>query len=657
MTKLKRFKYLFFSLILIFFSCAEENPNLVNPPSQAGTVHIRLLNLASDKQERIISIDGKNSGKTPYKSVSQAINPPLDSGFVSILTADGKEEITINKKLNFAPGITYTFIALPTHFGASKHRPVDTLLYAQTINTIPSKTLDSYIKFFNAYPDSSANYYFRFGCPNGEIKIQPQSYKNQSPNIPIRSGTVAMTLLRNDLNGENIIALYEFNFQRASQYLLVLHADDNGKEELSVIEQSDKSTSALKPAKILIDRYAHIRIINFTNSTVAINKKPDGTNLGLFEPNSISFYIDITACGTLTKDIFEIINPITQELLAVDSISLEVLQYYSLFIFDSDNPPSKKIYISEPLATFAKESNDISIRAFSAVNASYGLNISLGARFVENVTNNYSTGEIIASNLLYFKTSNINIIKSGILPITVFSSSQPTNYITSGLFQTLPGKDYILVVKADELNQFRLTLIEENDENKQIQSLTEGVFVQIVNAIPNFNSLKISTGNILQNAIMAYSVSIATILPTGSNTITLSNKSINLNLDKNQRLLLIATGEADNIEILDFINPSMGATAYDYRRRFINASRDYPAITISDDTTKPPIIEYLEYGKASSVITLNKERKVSLYFLNSANNKILFRIDDLLQVIGTNYTFIFTAKAGVDTTVIVQQEY
>lgn len=657
MTKLMRFKYLIFLSAIILFSCAEENPNLVNPPSQAGTVHIRLLNLASDKRERILSIDGKNTQKTPYKSVSQAINPPLDSGFVSILTNDGKEEIVINRKLTFARGVTYTFIALPSHFGSETQRAVDTLLYAQTSTSIPPRTLEAYIKFFNAYPDSSANYYFRLGCPNGEIKIPSQSYKNQSPNTPIRSGNVAMTLLRSDFNGENIVALYEFNFQKAAQYLLILHDDGSGKEELSIIEQSDKSTTAFKPTKILNDRNAHIRIINLSNSTVSVNKKPDNTNLGVFEPYSISSYKDISACGTLTKDIFEIINPLTQEILATDSTSLEVLQYYSILIFDSDNPQRNKIHISQPLPPISKESNDISIRVFSAFKANFGLNISLGARYVNNAPNNYLTGEILASNLLYFKSSNISILKSGVLPITVFSSSQPTNYITSGLFETSSGKDYLLIVSSNEFNQPKLTLIEEREENKQIQFLSEGVFIQIVNAIPKFNSLSISTGNILQSAVLTYSVSLATILPTGSNSISFSNKSINLDIDNNQRILLVATGDANNIEILNFINPSMGATSFDYRRRFINASKDYPTISISEDTTKPPLIDYLEYGKASPIITLNKERKVSLFFLNSANNKNLFRIDDLLQVIGTNYTFIFTAKVGVDTTVIVQQEY
>ncbi len=657
MTKLSKFKYLIYCIFFLILSCAEENPNLVNPPSQAGTVHIRLLNLASDKQERILSIDGKKTTQTPFKSVSEAINPPLDSGFVALLDNTSKEELIINRKLTFARGVTYTFIALPSHKGAEIYRSVDTMLIVQTSTTIPPKTLDAYIKFFNAYPDSTSDYYFRLGCPNGEMIIQPQSYKHQSPKTTIRSGKVAMTLLKRDFNGENVLGLYEFDFEKGAQYLLLLHDNGNGDEELSIIGQADKSNFALRPTKILNERNAYIRLINFSKSIISITKQPDDFIFDIIQPLTVSNYTDVSACGNLSKDLFIASNPINQELYSKDSISLEVLQKYSILIFDSADYPAKKLFIKKPIPAINKESNQISIQVFNAYPYESGINITVGARSSSTATTGYITGEILSANQTYFNISDIALIQSGALPITIFTSSQPSKYLSSAIIETTPGKDYLLIITSDNQGNPQITAIEENSQSTSLEFLPKGVFIQVVNSIAGFNNLLITTNKVLENATLNYAGSLATVLPVGHNAITFSNKSFSLNADHKDRILLIATGDPNNIEILNFTNPSMGATSNDYRRRIINASRDYPAISISEDTSKSHLVDYIEYGKSSPIITLNKERKVSIFFLNSLDNKVLFRIDDLLQVLGTNYTFIFTSKKGFDTTVIVQQEF
>jgi hypothetical protein len=104
----------------------------------------------------------------------------------------------------------------------------------------------------------------------------------------------------------------------------------------------------------------------------------------------------------------------------------------------------------------------------------------------------------------------------------------------------------------------------------------------------------------------------------------------------------------------------MGADESNFRRRFINLSREVKYLDIRDDikdTTKWPIVRGLEFGYFSDNLTETLERRISLFFIDQPTFYILERIDDINQPRGSNYSFIFTSRKGFDTTVIQQQEY
>ncbi len=79
-------------LVLMAWSCADENPNLVNPPPQSAFINIRFYNLAGDGMGRVLDLEGEyKTAEVPVRNISTSFNPPTDSSFLKV-RAKGIEE-------------------------------------------------------------------------------------------------------------------------------------------------------------------------------------------------------------------------------------------------------------------------------------------------------------------------------------------------------------------------------------------------------------------------------------------------------------------------------------------------------------------------------------------------------------------------------------
>jgi hypothetical protein len=646
-------------MLVMIMSCAEENPDLVNPPSQAETVTIRLFNLADDFQERQLQIDTRSTNSTLHSRVSDAITPPLDSGIVSLLKS-GNPEIKINQKMKFARNAAYTFISLPSPYGSPNYRPVDTVFYVQTVTSTDETSLDGVVKFFNAYPDSTRAYSLRYGCPNGALLAVPQAYKYQSVPIYLRYGEQAVSIVRHTYQGESLLGVYSINITALGQYVLIVHDDGSGQEKVSFINQFEKSSNAISSPTTLTDRVAYLRMMNFSASNVMVIKNPSEVIETDLSQNYVSSFKEMSACVNEYKDVITVTDPGGNTIYTQDSISFGVLNKYTIGIFDSASKPAAKMIFALPVFMAPVKSGYSRIRVMNGLYKYDAVSLTLGSR--ENTTSSkgYSSGEILARNLRYGEVSEPVDLISGNLPIyTVTDIGYPLMLSTS-IGRVESGKSYILVVRLDANQKTLLSLVEDETSNFNAVNTVEGVSIQVTHAFPGLDQATISLPGVINSASQYYASTIATVVPEGNYIMNFNGISEEIVSAIGDRINIIAYSDNDVLALFKHMAPPMGADESNFRRRFLNLSRDVKYLDVRDDikdTVRWPIVRGLEFGYFSDNLSETLERRISLFFIDQPTFYILERMDDINQPRGSNYSFIFTSRKGFDTTVIQQQEY
>jgi len=177
---------------LVFWSCIEEDPNLVNAPPQSKTVRVRLINFADDKQDRKLVLDGKvETASVPFMSCSDAVQPPADSSNPSILK-NGVEEYRSPRKIRFTKDNNYTVFAFPSMpIDTIPYKAVDTVIVVSTLSALPLREGYAYLRIINAVRDTNTTYQMRLGCPNGSM-LGAVTYTKVSVQSEVSSENVAI---------------------------------------------------------------------------------------------------------------------------------------------------------------------------------------------------------------------------------------------------------------------------------------------------------------------------------------------------------------------------------------------------------------------------------------------------------------------------------
>lgn len=658
---------IFFIIILALFlnNCTQENPLLVSPKSQVATINIRFMNLASDRLDRVFSYDNKTDlPSTPFGFSTLASNPPSDSAYLYIKKNNEIEKKSF-RKIKFSPNAHYAFIAIPSNPRDSIQRIVDSIYTLQTSVTRPINSLNSLVRLCNLNPDTLNSYSLVLGCPSGQVLAGSLPYRGLSSHLEVRSGKETFTILKNNLSGTTNLGLYEVTLEAYKDYTFIIRNEING-EVINFLEEFKIDQNSLYVPNKLNDKKARLRLVNYSSSSIDVSKSDNLTLFTSVSSSQVSDYKDVSACNLNGKDTFNI--SISNQIISSVEYSLDVNRDYTIFTYDSTskNKASKSIFV--PPYQLDRQANGKAI--IRVVNANYlqdGINLSLGARQDNsNTILKYTSGEQIASNLAYGSFSNAIALNPGPAPITIFTSAPPAQYIYSFNYDFEANKSYVVSVFNNEDGTCTTSVLEESMLNTNLSKLEEGVFIQIVNAIPNKDAV-FSLSPILDKVNLGYSSYIATVVKKGSSLAYINSKEIQIDAQGNKRLLFVASGDETNIDINEFGLPFLGSYNDSYSSRIINAAKDIPSVSIYnyDPATSTPYAQGIAYGFGSPSLSIRSEQKLAYIFVDpNDKTKVLFQTDDIKMTFGKTYSIILAGKSNGSKdvrksgyTTIILQEY
>ena len=663
-----KFKYLSILLVLILLSCAEENMDLVNPPPQSASVRVRFINLVPDLKERTLVLDGKvNIGPSNYGECTKAVQPPADSSTPSIML-NGTEEYRYSRKIRFIRNNFYTVFALPSSPKDSIQRDMDTLIIASTLAGLIKKPNTAYIRLINVYPDSNRSYAIRRGCPSGAVLASNITYRRVGGQVEIISDGSPISIIRT-LNGKSeFVDLYNLNLESGKQYAIVINKSSDGKEEIRLLDEFSESSSALM--EIVPEDYlgTQVRAINLSSSDVSFIKQADSViKDGVIQnlpPKRIGDYVDIGACVSAAKDTIAIMNG--SDTASIISTSLDVSEKYTVLTFDSANVKAHFSILSEPYRIDTK-----GYAAVRVIHAAYGLKsvtVSMAARDANDLSGiqdslGYVVGDLISDKIEYEHISEpILVLPGQNIPVTLFSSESPAHLEYTCIANFEADKKYLFIITTDNsTSKTKVFVVEDEDSNKDLQALEEGVFIQLVNLIPGIEHSILKLSPVLTDAKMDYGSNIATVLVPGQHSVSINNQSTNLDLELGKRNLIIFSGDEQSAKTITYqYNPYETSPNY-YMRRFVNVASDIDFLSIkinSDDEKTPFSAERIQFGKKTGMQKITIERNLSIFFINSETNKTLYRVDAMPFPFGKNYTIIFGGRAKDKSyTAVKMQEY
>jgi hypothetical protein len=643
-----RGKFLLIMLAGILFSCAEEDPNLVNPPSPSETVRIRFFNYASDLNPRRLALDEKQSPETPWKTLSPAIIPPLTDSVTLSTILNGEIEYTDSTKLKIWRDTRYIAFALPK---PNSPNPVDTLVVSITAFAPVSDTNNCYISLINIHNEPDTKYSVVVGCPNGNAAFPAVKYMDKSVEREVPSGNYPVSIIKIDTSGERTsLGLFDLHLHRGSDYLFVIMGDI--PEDIKLIDRRNDGPDAITQVDLINATVAKIRTINFSTTEISAEKTPGDLFLPSLSAYSISDYRDVSAC---TSDFLDsIVVNSNGEYASSAQIALVVNSYYTLLVFDAQGNSASKSLVLPNLEKLEYPPNHAAVRVVNMAENFEAFSMSLGARDDLESIRGYRSGEQLATNLEYGKVSGQTFVLAGRAPISIFSATSPQRLLHSYIGNFEAGKDYLVVVTSDN-NDIKLSIIEEEEINEQISNLPEGEYAQFALFTPSLDSTNITVDNILTRAKLYYSTSFATVLPRGTININAGGASLTFNTEKDYRDLVVLAGTETEPDFIHIHTKKMAYNSGLFNRRFINAAKDVPLVTIYDndvlqDTNIRPVVVDLPYGKTSDPQSVFLERKFSYFFFDKTGGELLLQVNDIFMSFGKNYSIIF----GGDKTVISQ---
>ncbi|MCL2039125.1 MAG: hypothetical protein FWG85_01700 [Bacteroidetes bacterium] len=670
-------KYICYIIVLVAIllnSCIQENDALVYPPLIVETVNIRYFNIHNDEISRSVLLDRKSIGNNiPFNSVAKPETPPYDSSTIQVLKNDN---ITYRskQKFKFARKSNYIMIALPDYriMPDSIIKYDDTIAYLQTTILTPEDTNQCFVKFLNANPDTSINYSIKIGCPNGQNlfvdnEISTVSYLQSTGIQPVYEGIRVISVIKNYKNADtnspsnSVVGIYELDLKRLGQYALIMNKND----ELFFVDELDHNSPFIKLNNVEA-RNAYIRVVNFASDNVTINSSTQGDITANLNANFIDDYRDITTCDVLSLDRITLeANGNTTDTIFM---SFDIYKKYSIFAFDTDNQIAGKIIGIPPIDDRMKtNTNQAIVRVVNGNIEKNGITVSIGAKSFNNDIG-YESGITLAVNLLAGEYSEPMYINAGtIIPISVFASTQPTQYMFSAVLNIENGKEYIIAVDKDS----KIAAIEINDEAQTIQYGEEASFLQIFNACNGNNNLNFTIPNLITNGKLPHSNLLTTFIPVGENNINANNKTINFNSENNIRTLLIAASNYNEPTLFAIQSPNMGASNSSFRFRFINASDDTPQLLVRDivketiTQNRDTIFIYdtlntnIAYQTASFINSYSRDRKYTFDFVsqNADGETKLYKAKDINFTLNKNYSIIFYGNKNIGYKIFIVQEY
>ncbi|MDD3124777.1 MAG: hypothetical protein PHV24_02960 [Candidatus Kapabacteria bacterium] len=644
-------------LVLGIAGCIEENENLVNPPSQKGTVKIRFLNLASDFETRAANIDGEDYLNSAYGQLSESLNPPSDS-IVVVVKKGSEQEFKYPQKIKFVRSTYTTMLALPTPFGAENARAVDTLIYWASSSGLPTGTPYSYIKFVNAYPDTTCTFSAIDGCPNGTPYYSAQRYRSVSSQTQVRAGSNPISIIKNSSAGNEKIGLFDFVLQNDMQYTIIVSAGADGAPVVDLIDEFTDESTAMARSPQIYENNAFIRTLNFSSQEVNI-KKSDEIITSAIAANKVGAFDIVSACGSQYADSlspeYSGFKPTT------NTVSLNVNEKYSYIIADSATKRAGLgLIIPEAVVDYMHDDRAL-IRVVNLDNEVGEIYLTTGGR-TDTSAKGFTGGETIGNKIEFGEVGGIYPLYIGSgkkrVPLTLFTASLPTRLIATAFAEFEAGRSYLAVIKRNSAGVSEMYVVDDETTSSELTPLGRKQFYQFVNFATGKSSGTLSYLDVLENIKVGYSQSMASVSEMGETSLTFEGASCVFTPREDRASLIIAAGTTDMPQFIT-LNSKIptGPMAYSVRR-FVNAASDVPTLTVhldsKDGLENATDVEYLS---VSGYAEDTKQRSYSMFFVNSQTGELVYRLDEIQVINGKIYTFVLGGNAKDGYSVNIVQEY
>lgn len=651
---------LFFGLIgLLITSCIDEDPQLVNPPSKVERVFIRYINFSGDFQPKKLSYDqGTATNIVEYSRSSKASHPPVDSSHITVLNTNNQTEYKTHRLLKFSPNIYYSFVSLPGPLQEGNPKSTDTIYTITTSLAMPSYSTEAYLKLVNLYPDSVKTFSLMLGCPSSIPLFSGVRYLQQTSPTFVRVGTIAFSIVSYKDGIPEMIGTYSIATKERGQYAVILAKTKDGGIGVFTLDEFELNENALSPATIVFQKYTNFKSINlsskqisvFHNSSELINNQPNEN----ISPNK-----QIIACESQAKDTITIISDNQKK--SEQIFSFEVLENYHIIVADSSNNLSSKSIIIPP-SRVANYDNKALIRVVNLAWDYQNIDVSVGSRQDNSNPLGYSSGIALVRNLKYGNYSEPILINDGNLPISIFTSFEPSEMLDNSNSFVEKNKEYLLVITQDQKGTLTKYLIDNQLENVTLQTIPKTSFVQILNAITDVDLVNISINNDIENGKLYYANILATNLLLKDNYIHINSEksslTININPKVDYRYTLILCGTSSNLDYVILENKIEKINPLFAQIRFINTIKDFEQVNVVERIKDTLVIAILPYKEHTFYNNLDKIKRYTYYFFDAKTMKSFLNFS-FEATLGRKYSLILVggSKTPNKYATVILQEY
>lgn len=633
--------------MLFATGCRDENPDLIDPPYGEDSVVVRFYNGVFDNVARTLEFEGYEITNVPAGAISANMQVGIDSSLVTISNAQDIEYQTL-RRVRMPRSSSLLFYGLDTN----GIEGVDTLVY-----TLASPVSESFpeplITFVNANPVAEREYSVRLGCPNGSVIASDIAYLQQTFPVEIDTGLHTISVMeRYPSMPQQIVGYYEFVVREGDRLTLLAKTNGLGEPEFELVDMFSRESSPLRTLTQVEETFARIRIVNMTASSIDVRRNDSELIVSDLTPQTATNFTDLVVCNSLATDIIAA-NPIGISEGGQTARSLQVSESYSVFVGDSSQGDAATVVIAEPFSA-TPDANSVAIRTISLLPPDMKVNVSLGMR--TDVLDQTSSGTGLASNLGGGEATKTVVVPAGPLPITVISEGNPERLVNAVYVQPTPGHSYSLLLFMSD-GEPRVALFDEQF-NAQPELLTQGVFVQLIDARVSASPTNFTLGSTIRNAAFADGGSSATVLPEGEHEFIADLTIETVPAVVGKRLMLIATGSQNDPHIVTQSYSPLLAENNEYKYRFIHAAYGAPTLTVALDSRADIATSDLSYGALSGASTGVIERSYSLLYFDNANvqEDPIYQADNIAFVRGSASTIIFGGTAE-QYILVIQQEF
>lgn len=644
-------------MLCLLTGCIDENPALVNPPSQKEYVKMRFINLSSDLESRTLNLDGSDWLTAAYGVSSEAKNPPSDS-VIAVVKKGTSSEFQYPKKIKFVRSTYTTCLSLPSPKNSSRKSATDTLVYFSSSSGLGTGTAYAYLKFINAFPDTSCTFSLIEGCPNGTPWVSSAAYRSVSSQVQVIAGHVPMSLVKSTSSGRQVIGLYDVTLANDVQYSAIVNADPEGSPVFNFLTEHEDSPSALARPQQISDNTAGVRTLNFSSKTVSIKKSGDIVAEDV-APGAATAYKTVSACTSQYSDTLSAyysgFSPTSS------TLSLDVYGKYTYIIADSATKlAGTGLILPQAKVTYLYNDRAL-IRVVNLIEGAGGIYLTTGAH-TDSSSDGYVSGETIASKITFGGVSGIYPLYLGAesrnIPLVLTGAASPTRIMLSSFAEMAPGKSYIIVLGGTSSDP-KLYCIAEDQENFTLNPEKSGEFFQFVNYLTGAGSVSVAYNNTIANAEINYSRGFASVAELGEASMRVASSNVSWTADHSGSTLIVAAGgDASSPRFINLKSSIPDGKMSFSRRRFCNAAADVSSLTVHLDKKDGDITASdVAYGSVSDYVDDSAQRSYSLFFYDSSTGKLIYRMDDIQVIHGKIYTFVFGGNASKGYSVNIIQEY